>query len=62
MYSKKGPIPPGSGPTINHIAQVAVELNLNRGKSSLTILKAENPSEWSNPGPDTARLLWIKIK
>ena len=25
-------------------------------------LKADNPAEWTNPGPDTARLLWIKIK
>jgi len=25
-------------------------------------LKADNPAEWSNPGPDRARLLWIKIK
>ncbi len=32
--------------SINHIAQVAVELNLNRGKSSLTILKADK----RNPG------------
>jgi transcriptional regulator with XRE-family HTH domain/KaiC/GvpD/RAD55 family RecA-like ATPase len=25
-------------------------------------LKADNPAEWTNPGPDTARLLWVKIK
>jgi transcriptional regulator with XRE-family HTH domain/KaiC/GvpD/RAD55 family RecA-like ATPase len=25
-------------------------------------LKTETPSEWTNPGPDTARLLWIKVK
>ena len=25
-------------------------------------LKTETPSEWTNPGPETARLLWIKIK
>ncbi len=25
-------------------------------------LKADNPDEWTNPGQDTARLLWIKIK
>jgi transcriptional regulator with XRE-family HTH domain len=29
---------------INHIAQVAIELNLNRGKSTLTILKADKRS------------------
>jgi transcriptional regulator with XRE-family HTH domain/KaiC/GvpD/RAD55 family RecA-like ATPase len=36
---------------INHIAQVAVELNLNRGKSSLTILKADkrNPAILDKP-------------
>jgi hypothetical protein len=25
-------------------------------------LHTENPAEWTNSGPDTARLLWIKIK
>ncbi len=25
-------------------------------------LTAETPSSWKNPGPDTAKLLWIKIK
>jgi len=38
-------------PSINHIAQVAVELNLNRGKSSLTVLKADkrNPEILDKP-------------
>jgi len=37
--------------SINHIAQVAVELNLNRGKSSLTVLKADkrNPEILDKP-------------
>jgi len=37
--------------SINHIAQVAVELNLNRGKSSLTVLKADkrNPAILDKP-------------
>jgi len=37
--------------SINHIAQVAVELNLNRGKSSLTVLKAakRNPAILDKP-------------
>ncbi len=25
-------------------------------------LKSDNPTEWTNPGTDTVRLLWIKIK
>jgi quercetin dioxygenase-like cupin family protein len=25
-------------------------------------LAAETPTQWSNPGPETARLLWIKFR
>lgn len=31
-------------------------------KGEIVYLKAEIPAEWSNPGPETAKLLWIKIK
>jgi len=34
-----------------------------RVKTGETIyLKADNPAEWSNPGPEAARLFWIKLK
>jgi len=37
-----------------------VAYNVKRGAA--VYLKSLNPAEWANPGPDTARLLWIKIK
>ncbi|GAB6096960.1 helix-turn-helix domain-containing protein [Desulfatiferula olefinivorans] len=45
------------------------KLTLATGKSTCTAktgdviyLKSEIPSQWENPGPATARLLWIKVK
>jgi quercetin dioxygenase-like cupin family protein len=31
-------------------------------KGETIYLKSDNPAQWNNPGPDMARLLWIKIK
>lgn len=45
------------------------KLTLTTGKASYTAktgdviyLKSEIPSHWENPGPSTAKLLWIKVK
>jgi quercetin dioxygenase-like cupin family protein len=32
------------------------------GPGDLIYLTAEIPSQWKNPGPGDARLLWIKIQ
>ena len=32
------------------------------GAGDVVYLTSEMPSEWKNPGPDSARLLWIKVK
>jgi len=34
--------------------------NLNAG--DVVYLTSEMPSQWKNPGPGSARLLWIKVK
>ncbi len=31
-------------------------------KGEIVYLRAEIPAEWTNPGPEPAKLLWIKIK
>ena len=48
---------------------LAGKLLIKLGKSSFTVktgdviyLKSEMPSQWKNPGPGSAKLLWIKIK
>ena len=45
------------------------KLQLKLGKAVYTVrardviyLTSEMPSQWKNPGPGTARLLWIKVK
>ena len=48
---------------------LAGKLQLKLGKTDYTVnendtiyLTAEMPSQWKNPGPEPARLLWLKIK
>jgi quercetin dioxygenase-like cupin family protein len=43
--------------------QVKVGKAVHTLKAGDTIyLTSEIPSEWKNPGPATARLLWVKVK
>lgn len=43
-----------------HLTVNATECTLKPG--DLTYLTTETPGQWVNPGPETARLLWVNIK
>ena len=55
------------GEEVGYLLSGVLELKLGKriqtlNTGDLVYLTNETPSQWKNPGPDSARLLWIKVK
>ncbi|QTA80180.1 Transcriptional regulator, XRE family [Desulfonema limicola] len=55
------------GEEIGYVLSGTLQAEIKKGKyeikkGDIIYLTTEMPSHWKNPGPETARLLWIKIK
>jgi quercetin dioxygenase-like cupin family protein len=55
------------GQEIGYLLSGKLQLKLEKSlynirSGDMIYLTSEMPSQWKNPGPGTAKLLWIKIK
>jgi quercetin dioxygenase-like cupin family protein len=55
------------GEEVGYVLSGKLQLKLNKAihtasEGDVIYLTSEIPTQWKNPGPDIARLLWMKIK